>query len=297
MKKDTDQQRYKFDQQTFEDALEGIIDPVKLWLMSGELRDKGISSLTDAIRMVRKSCKAGHIQKPEGTKLAEATKCSPPLVSKLWNNTGYKKVENKESAQLTIEQEQSLKQELKLRGQQIVTSTTVGTQIFQRVTRMKELKGIPVELNANADDVSYQQYCDSHKRMIIVRKANVKFGLHNPVDRGEKRVSVMTGAAQSGDYMLSFVIQRQSVDHFVHLLSGTRQEKDANIAVSEGSNMTNPLFDEWILNCAVPFYDQQRQKIGATLTIPDVLQVDNCRFGDIQLIQIQFVVIKAPQYS
>ncbi|KAA6378349.1 MAG: hypothetical protein EZS28_026126 [Streblomastix strix] len=263
--------------------------------MSGELRDKGISSSNEAKRMVRQCCEASYIQNPAGTILAETTKWSPPMVSKVWNNTGYEKVENKESALLTMEQEQSLVQrmlniidttgfittlEIRTEASRIagcdvghcwhvnllkrhedefgILETKAGEEsrikieesgiIYYQELLQEELKGIPVELNANADEV---------------------------VGRGEKRVSVMAGAAQSSEFMLPFIIQRQPIDHFAHLLIGTRQGKYAYIAESEGSNMTNPLFNEWLLNCAVPFYVQMRQKIGATLATLGAQQVDN----------------------
>ncbi|KAA6381908.1 MAG: hypothetical protein EZS28_022563 [Streblomastix strix] len=76
--------------------------------MSGDLRDKGISFSTEAIRMVRQCCEAKYIQKPAGTIHAEATKCLHPTVSK--------------------------KQDLKLRGYQIFTLVTVNMQIFQSDT-------------------------------------------------------------------------------------------------------------------------------------------------------------------
>ncbi|KAA6355394.1 MAG: hypothetical protein EZS28_049079, partial [Streblomastix strix] len=73
-----------------------------------DLRDKGISSSTEATRMVRQCCEAKYIQKLAGTILAEATKCPSPMVSK--------------------------KQDLKLRGYQIFTLVTVNMQIFQSDT-------------------------------------------------------------------------------------------------------------------------------------------------------------------
>lgn len=47
--------------------------------------------------------------------------------------------------------------------------------------------------------------------------------MHNPVDRSERRISIMAAASLSGDYVLPFVIVRAPLRLEEHLKVGTRQ--------------------------------------------------------------------------
>ncbi|KAA6359762.1 MAG: hypothetical protein EZS28_044711, partial [Streblomastix strix] len=323
MEKDEDDSKVEFDPEIFESALHDVMDPVELWLLSGDLQDSDDSSPTTVIRMVKDIFNQGLIDKPPGIVLAEAVQCSPPLVSKVWNNSGYKKVENKNSALLTKAQEEQLLQKVLyiidntgfITAQEIrywaekISGKPVGhnwhvdfilrhndeigaietdkreesrvkvseeSVLIYKILLITELKGIPVELIACTDEVGYQQYCDSRRRMIIVRKANTTKPLHNPTDRAERRISIMSGAGMSGDCMLPFVILKKPVDLNQHLLAGTRHGIDAYIAEAEGTTMTGPLFCEFLLNCAVPFFDKQRKLIGADIRTPAAILLDNC---------------------
>ncbi|KAA6392473.1 MAG: hypothetical protein EZS28_012005, partial [Streblomastix strix] len=108
MNKDEEISDSSFDINTFEKTLNGIIDPIELWLIAGDCRDQDVSSSTTALKMVKDSCDMGYIQKPTGVQLASAASCSPQLMSRLWNNGGYKKKEIKESAIFTPQQEQKI---------------------------------------------------------------------------------------------------------------------------------------------------------------------------------------------
>ncbi|KAA6386425.1 MAG: hypothetical protein EZS28_018048 [Streblomastix strix] len=140
----------------------------------------------------------------------------------------------------------------------------------------KELNDIPVELIVSADEVGYSQYCDSRRRKIIVRRENKNKNLHNPVDRSERRLSILAGAAQSGDSLLPFVIIKKSLDKAAHLLAGIRHGVDAYLVEAEGTSMTNELFPEFLLNCAVPYFDKQRKVLRLNLSQAAALIVDNC---------------------
>ncbi|KAA6386424.1 MAG: hypothetical protein EZS28_018047, partial [Streblomastix strix] len=91
-----------------ERTLDGVLDPIELWLITSDLRDSEVSCSSEALRMVKDSCDEGYCQKPSGLFLAEAASCSPPLVARLWNGSGYQKVEIKESAIFTPEEELKL---------------------------------------------------------------------------------------------------------------------------------------------------------------------------------------------
>ncbi|KAA6381903.1 MAG: hypothetical protein EZS28_022573 [Streblomastix strix] len=130
-----------------------------------------------------------------------------------------------------------------------------------------ELIDIPVELIAFIDEVGYQQYCDARRRMIIVRKANTTKPLHNPTDRAEHRISIMSGAGISGDCMLLFVILKKPVDLNQHLLAGTRHGIDVYTVEAEGTTMNGLLFCEFLLNYAVPFSTNNRNQL-AQISVP-----------------------------
>ncbi|KAA6387596.1 MAG: hypothetical protein EZS28_016876 [Streblomastix strix] len=108
MEKDIEPSKNKFDIDNFENTLQPVLDPIELWLIAGTLRDTGITSPTQIIRLVRESYEQGYFQKPPQTILAQASSCSTPLVSKVWNDTGYKNVEKKETALLSPDEERKL---------------------------------------------------------------------------------------------------------------------------------------------------------------------------------------------
>ncbi|KAA6360670.1 MAG: hypothetical protein EZS28_043804 [Streblomastix strix] len=108
MQKDIEVQRNQLDIDNFEQTLDGVLDPVELWLITSDLRDSEVSCSSEALRMVKDSCDEGYCQKPSGILLAEAASCSPPLVACVWNGNGYQKVEIKESAIFTPEEELKL---------------------------------------------------------------------------------------------------------------------------------------------------------------------------------------------
>ncbi|KAA6381902.1 MAG: hypothetical protein EZS28_022572 [Streblomastix strix] len=112
MEKDEDVSKVEFDPDIFKSALYDIIDPVELWHLSGDLQDSDDSSPTTVIRMVKEVFCQGLIDNPPGIVLAEAVQCSPPLVSKVRNNSDYKKVENKNSALLNKAQGEQLLQKV-----------------------------------------------------------------------------------------------------------------------------------------------------------------------------------------
>ncbi|KAA6353167.1 MAG: hypothetical protein EZS28_051306, partial [Streblomastix strix] len=140
-----------------------------------------------------------------------------------------------------------------------------------------ETKNTPAELFVNADEVGYQQFADTRRRSIIVRKKDINKPLHNPVDRSETRVSIMQGAALSSDSLIPFVIVKKPLRIQEHLIAGTRDGIDAILVESEGTTMTGSLFCDWLHSDCVPFIDKQREKLGLDIRTPAVLQIDNCR--------------------
>ncbi|KAA6378703.1 MAG: hypothetical protein EZS28_025772, partial [Streblomastix strix] len=142
MEKDEDISNVEFDPKIFESALFDIMDPVELWLLSGDLKGSDDSSPTTVIRMVKDIFNQGLIDKPPGNVLVEAVQYSPPLMSKVWNNSGYKKVENKNSALLSKAQEQQLLQKF------LYTIDNIGFITAQEIRYWTEkISGKPVGHN------------------------------------------------------------------------------------------------------------------------------------------------------
>ncbi|KAA6378309.1 MAG: hypothetical protein EZS28_026164, partial [Streblomastix strix] len=323
MEKNEDVSKVEFVPEIFESALHDIMNPFELWLLSGDLQDSDDSSPTTVIRMVKDILNQRLIDKPPGIVLAEAVQYSPPLASKIWNNSGDKKIENKNSVILTKDLEEQLLQKVlyiinntgfitaqeirycaeKISGKLVCHNWHVDfilrhndvigaiqtdkieesrvkvseeSVFIYKILLITETKGIPVELIACTDEVGYQQYCDARRRMIIARNANTSKPLHNPTDREERHISIMSGAGMSGDCMLPFVILKKPVDLNKYLLAGTRHGIDAYIAEAVRTCMTGLLFCEFLPNCAVPFFDIQWKLIGADIRTPAAILLDNC---------------------
>ncbi|KAA6388810.1 MAG: hypothetical protein EZS28_015665 [Streblomastix strix] len=102
------------------------------------------------------------------------------------------------------------------------------------------------KLFVNDDEVGYQQFADTHRRSIIVRKKDINKILHNPVNRSETRVSIMQGAALSSGSLIPLVIVKKPLRIQEHLIAGTRDGIDAILAESMGTTMASSLFSNWL---------------------------------------------------
>ncbi|KAA6370044.1 MAG: hypothetical protein EZS28_034429, partial [Streblomastix strix] len=105
---DNEPSQNKFDIDNFENTLQPVLDLIELQQIVGTIRDTGITSPIQIIRLVKESYEQGYFQKPPQTILAQASSCSTPLVSNVWNDTEYKNVEKKETALLSPDKERRL---------------------------------------------------------------------------------------------------------------------------------------------------------------------------------------------
>ncbi|KAA6376181.1 MAG: hypothetical protein EZS28_028291, partial [Streblomastix strix] len=97
MEKDVEQSQPLFDIENFTSTLQDTVDTLELWLIESDLRENGVQSSSDVLRLIKQSCEMGYMEKPKATLLAEAVDCSPPLVARIWNGPQYQKKEIKET--------------------------------------------------------------------------------------------------------------------------------------------------------------------------------------------------------
>ncbi|KAA6393792.1 MAG: hypothetical protein EZS28_010679 [Streblomastix strix] len=107
---DKEDDNEQFDTQNFLNTLAQSLDTPDQWVLEETMEELSPRSKTEALRAMKKCYEEKGVEKVKGVQLAIAVNCNPSLVTRIMSPKPTKKIEKKESATLSVEQEQRLVQ-------------------------------------------------------------------------------------------------------------------------------------------------------------------------------------------
>jgi hypothetical protein len=146
----------------------------------------------------------------------------------------------------------------------------------------------PARFIFTCDEVGIQTYCDGRKRHVWVRKEFDTPKFRIPVDRGEKRFSMLNILALSGESLPPLVLVPKPLRLEKFLEIGIVDKLHAHLVESPTGNMNTELFETWVENCFLPYLFQLRTAVESPHQ-KAVLIFDNCSCHFSERLQLTFL--------
>ncbi|KAK2945160.1 putative DDE superfamily endonuclease [Blattamonas nauphoetae] len=145
---------------------------------------------------------------------------------------------------------------------------------YQRILE-RNLRDIPIWFVFHADESGYQAFHDGTTRKVVVPTDTPVDANHFPVDRDEKRISILACIGLDRNLDTPYFCVPPPFSEDLALIEGLELSTDYEYGLSNKGGMTSELFADWLNRVFIPLIAMVRKVCG----LPDktaVLLLDGC---------------------
>jgi hypothetical protein len=138
-------------------------------------------------------------------------------------------------------------------------------------------QGIPAGIVVNIDEAGHQSWQNSHAEKVVVPTGYPNAAIPIPVQRNEKRVTLLGRVAADGDMLQPiFIVPRVTIDRELLLLAGCH----LHIVYQLNGFVTTELFEEWCTTVLFPYFSETRRQLGYDRFGLLILDVCSCHTSE-----------------
>ena len=140
---------------------------------------------------------------------------------------------------------------------------------------IKYIEGVPTELVFNIDEVGIQKWYEKKNKRIIAPIALKNTRIEYPVERSEKRISIVCAISMAGDTLTPMFITHRKTIYKEIQGTGIREGEDLILEYQPKSYINNSLFSKYIDDVILKYVKEVR-KNELYRDEPAVILCDNC---------------------